>query len=651
MTTTPSSSFSLLATVEEVAITLRMELAFLATFLAIWSASRYFDVRLDDLLGLRRRPHKKTAWTPPHSFTSPTASKLEAAAASAAQPPRSLAADAGSRTKAAFPKRNTTAAGTIVPTTSREALAAIHQGLKSQEPHQGLTLYRRHKASGLLDLKKITETESCSLFMGLITTAIRGSQPSQVLWLLKECREEGPGISLPLLVSATKLTTANQQYKACLAIYDYVSEDSALVIDDRSVWSCLLFCAVETRSYKLAPTFWAALKEAGEPTYKDFGNMMRYASTRTDWELALELLADMKAGQKEIERVVYNTALAICVSAQRLDEALNLLEVMEQTPGLTDVITYNTLAKGYAKDGQLDVCLELQDRIRKNNLEPSQVTYGIVLDCCINQNQMEKAQEIFKTMLEEGCAMNTVLYTTMIKGFTRAERVEDAMKIYEQMCRDTSGNVSPDVITYSILVKANCDAGRLDRAFSLLEAMMERKLAPDEVIFNNLIAGCAHESNTQLAKRLYTSMIEGGIQPSTATFSILIRLYTSCRMMDEAVELLSKEPSLRGVEAQPRLFLQLMQCCLRDRQGRRAVEVYKLMPMTPTVAMHGQMLSTCGKLNMLDTGAELLALAAARGAEVSRHDVNQLKEIALRKKKAACITAIDEATAKLKLVA
>ena len=49
--------------------------------------------------------------------------------------------------------------------------------------------------------------------------------------------------------------------------------------------------------------------------------------------------------QVEVDSVVYNTVLAACVSAEQLDLARKLLDQMVEAGGVTDVITYNTLAK------------------------------------------------------------------------------------------------------------------------------------------------------------------------------------------------------------------------------------------------------------------------------------------------------------------
>merc|ERR1719160_1846155 len=133
---------------------------------------------------------------------------------------------------------------------------------------------------------------------------------------------------------------------------------------------------------------------------------------------------------------------------------------MERTPGLADVITYNTLMKGYAKIGGMDECFKVFELLKLRDIAPSQVTYGILLDGFINNNQLDRAAEVFNGMIGQGGTMNTVLFTTLIKGFARAGEVDQAMKVYEQMHKER--NVTPDLITFSILIKANCDADQLE---------------------------------------------------------------------------------------------------------------------------------------------------------------------------------------------
>lgn len=611
--------------------TLRVELSFVVVFTVLWLASHHFSVRTKG----KEKGRKAVA-----AQTKPKAATRRCLEPAWAEPQ--------------FSTRPEDALPFPVAATDTERLldgawlSSQITTLCRSQLQRALDLYRAALAAGL-DLKKVAAGDMRQISIALITSTIRVGQPVEALKHFQELRAHGVEISAALFTSCAKLCTAKQLFADCLAIYHFVARDPSFEILDKSAWSCLLFCAVEAKDFALCSGFFASLRACGEPSNKDFGNMVRYAASSGDWELSTRVLKEMRNGKLEVDNVLYNTVLATCVGAERLDDARRVLEDMESAGGIVDVITYNTLAKGYTKAGKLDECFQLFEKMKRKNIEPSQVTYGILLDGCINENQVDKAAEIFEVMKRDGCQMNTVLYTTLIKGFARAGQVEQAMKVYEQM--RTERAVPPDLITFSVLIKANCDAGKTLSALRLLGEMRELGLRPDEVVFNNLLGGCIKESNPQMAKSLYQEMVKEGICPSNATFSILIRLYAQCKMLDEAVEMLRTEPALRGVEPEARLFAQLAQCCLRERQGRRAVEVYKMMleRSAPSAAAHGSLLGLCVRLNMLDTGAEILGLAAATNGRVDSNDAASLLEAAVRKKKAPCINACRHAMAKLGL--
>jgi len=633
MSTAVAASPSLGSVVLEALYALRMELSFLGALLVVWACNRFVAGTLHGA-GKRRADRKKPA--PP---------TLRPAARAPGEGCSAPVAGASRRHSGDIDARNPTRAQLCDPVW----VSAAVQQLSRVQTQKAIDVYRAAVSAGL-ELERMPDTDSSQLFMSLVCSAIRSGRTDEALRVLRDCRARGPGVSVAMLSSATKLSTSKHFFSECIEIFDFAAEDRDLVVNDRSIWSCLLFCAVESHQYSRCDAFFSNLKEAGKPSQKDYGNMVRAASSQGDWTGCLKLISEMGDMGIEVDSVIYNTALATCVAAGQTDHARALLSVMESSQdSVADVITYNTLAKGYGKLGQLDKCFELYQHMRDRGITPSQVTYGILLDCCINERQVERAAEVFDTMTKEGCVMNTVLYTTLIKGFARAEQVDQAMKVYERMRADAGQGITPDLITFSILIKANSDAGRMEEALKLLERMMDLHLVPDEVVFNNLLSGCVRTSDVALGRQLYRNMVEVGLRPSSATFSILIRLYAGCKVLDEAVEMLKLEPAARGVEPESRLFVQLAQACLRERQGRRAVEVYKMLLArgAPTAAMHGSLLGMCVKLNMLDTGCEILALAVEARGRVDPRDAAGLREALLRKKKTPLAAAVAEAVQQL----
>merc|ERR1719198_2034941 len=106
---------------------------------------------------------------------------------------------------------------------------------------------------------------------------------------------------------------------------------------------------------------------------------------------------------------------------------------------------------------------------------------------------------------------------------------------------------------------------------------MRNGATPNELIFNTLLTGCAKQGDVALAKRVYKDMVASALPPSNATFFILIRLYKQYNLLDEAVQMIRTEPPKHGVEANPRVYSELLQWCIQERKGKLAVEAYEVL--------------------------------------------------------------------------
>eukprot|EP00927_Polykrikos_kofoidii_P028312 TRINITY_DN24743_c0_g1_i1.p1 TRINITY_DN24743_c0_g1~~TRINITY_DN24743_c0_g1_i1.p1 ORF type:complete len:650 (-),score=95.80 TRINITY_DN24743_c0_g1_i1:44-1993(-) len=521
--------------------------------------------------------------------------------------------------------------------------------LCNSHSHKSFQVYQAALDAGL-DLSHVSSaSQREKLLSPLLTSAIRSGSIDEVLCVLTDLRRQNLMVSGAIFTSMVKLCTSKHFFQECLAIADLVVDHLSSVTVDKSVWSCLIFCAIETKAYDRCKPLFERLKASGSPSHQDYRNMIRQASFSSDWEMMLSLVHEMREQDLAIDCVIYNTALAACVAADQICIARKLLQEMD-VGSVADVITYNTVMKGYAKAGNMEECHGVYELMWQRGLSPSQVSYGILLDGWLNNNRADKAAEIFDVMTRQACPMNTVLYTTLIKGFAREGKIDEAMRVYSQMTSD--GSVQPDLITFSILLKANCDVGRLRDGIELLGAMLKIGLRPDDVILNNLLAGCAKQSNIELARKLYRDMTSAGIRPSNATFSILIRLYAECGLLDEALDMLRTESKKHDVALEERIYVQLIHCCVRARIGKRAVEVYKAMckSVVPTAAMHAGVLGVCVKLNMFDTAVELLQAAASGGARVNAGDAQMVLQHARRKKKMSSAQACEAIMQSMDLV-
>lgn len=475
--------------------------------------------------------------------------------------------------------------------------------------------------------------EAHRLYLALALAALREEQAEAVVPLLQGMARQQIEVPPLMLALVIKRCAQRRLFSACLASYGvaHAAEGSPPRIEDAEFWSSLLLSAVETGSFSQCAAFWCSAKANGVPTARDYSCMVRFAAHRGSWEETLRIVEEMHANGHAIESAICSIAIGTCVAAQQIGVGERILNLVERD-GLmaADVAIYNMLMKAYASADDVNEVLRLHARMRERGVRPTQVTFGIILDSCVNRGNLEHAAKIFEDMSASGCTMNTVLYTTLIKGLARAGRVDDAMGVYQNMQQT---RVRPDTILFSVLIKANCDAGRMEVALHLFESMAEHGHRPDEIVFNTLLAGCARESNLTLGRRLLDEMARSGVRPSHATASVLIKLYAKCRLLDEAQQLLQKMPEELGLVPEPRLFVQLVHASIRERQGKRAVEVFRAMASVarPDASAASGVVGACLGFNMVETARELLEAAREAGVEDLECDQLAVQQAAERR--------------------
>jgi pentatricopeptide repeat protein len=72
------------------------------------------------------------------------------------------------------------------------------------------------------------------------------------------------------------------------------------------------------------------------------------------------------------------------------------------------------------------------------------------------------------------------------------------------MCRQTkSAQITPDLITYSTMIKGYCREKNLEQALVTLDEMEKRGIKADEVLYNSLLDGCCKSRQIDLAMKVY----------------------------------------------------------------------------------------------------------------------------------------------------
>jgi len=210
-------------------------------------------------------------------------------------------------------------------------------------------------------------------------------------------------------------------------------------------------------------------------------------------------------------------------------------------------------------------------------LEPDDVSFGTLLDTCIAGNDMTAANKVVDLLVRGDKAVDTVMCTLFIKGLVKAQKLPKAMELYEEMKRRNFNGAKPDIVTYSLLIKAFVDMHDLERALVLVEDMATAGYTPDDIILTHLLEGCRYAGNHALGKRLFTDMLNAGVKPSDFTLISMVKLHGRCGAHDEAYQLVRDWEKQHAMKPSVIHYTCLMSGCLRTKSYDAAWAAYQLM--------------------------------------------------------------------------
>jgi len=321
----------------------------------------------------------------------------------------------------------------------------------------------------------------------------------------------------------------------------------------------------------------------------------------------------IKEADVQLDEVLLTSIVDASLKTQRLDLLSERLRECKDKGILSRLSapTYGAMIKAYGQAQKVNEVWNLWQEMVKCEVQATMITLGCMIDALVMNGAVDSAWTLVNEIWEQESQrplLNTVIYSTILKGFAINRRLDKVIAVYDEMqARSISGNtityntllnalvrcgdlrrlpqlledmrgasppVEPDMITYSTIMKGYCSSGDLNKGLELLRDMESSgKFAPDEVMYNSLLEGCAKEQRLDDALTLLEKMKAAGVSQSNYTLSIMIKLLGRARQLAKAFEMLQTAKE-NGVRPNIQVYTCLMQACFHNRQTKKALGVH-----------------------------------------------------------------------------
>lgn len=377
-----------------------------------------------------------------------------------------------------------------------------------------------------------------------------------------------------------------------------------------------------------------------------------------------------------MDEVLFAALADACIRTKQL-HLLSKYQVRFSSQGNSPSLaapTYGSMIKAYGQVRDVQRVWELWEEMTRQRVEPTAITLGCMIEALVTNWRTADAWKLVQDMQREESTkalVNTVIYSTILKGFANAKETDKVMALYDEMrangihpnnitfntilnafaqggamdrvpalLQDMKSVVppaDPDIVTYSTIVKGYCNSGNLDCALGIFKEMQsDGRIAPDEVMFNSLLDGCAKEHRPNDALKLLEDMKKLFVAPSNYTMSIMVKLMGRCRRLKQAFSIIEDISHEYGLKVNIQVYTCLIQACFNNRQATKAVALHEQIiaeGLIPDEMTYSALVKGCIQAGLVDKAVHLtkcahgLASPAARGTPPGIND-RCLKELA-----------------------
>jgi len=429
-----------------------------------------------------------------------------------------------------------------------------------------------------------------------------------------------------------------------------------------------------------------------EPTLFTCSILLKMTTTRAHAADLLRIMELVKAIRAPVDNILLSSITDACMKTARLDLLMDFVDFRESLHKAADktevsladepleIPLYGSLIKAFGQAGEMKRVWRLWEEMQAKGVTATEVTLGCMIESLVANSQAEsawklvqeiwqdedrrhlvntviyatlmkgfpkqpvKVEELYREMKERAIQGNIVLYNTMLNIIVRCRMMHRMPSILDDM-RSAMPQVEPDLVTYSTLIKGFCAWGQLDHALGLLEEIqVSCKFRPDEMMYNSLLDGCYREGRVCDGTRLVAEMKRDGVAPSNYTLSMLVKLFSRGKRLDQAFSIVDELSAEFGLRPNVHVYTCLIQGCFKNQLPVKALSLLDMMlanGVHPDERAYGVLVR--GHLNMgdLDKAVEIVE-SAYQGQSPAGVDPACLREVMtkLRKRSSEAAAAL-----------
>lgn len=417
-----------------------------------------------------------------------------------------------------------------------EVVESMRDAPGTKTANKALSLYAEApKDVRISEAARRSRHSAGEFYTTLVQCAIRVGKYHLVEGLLDDMLKQNVGRTLPFYESAMKQLAGQKHYHLALSMYDRLVSDG---LEPSAVtYSCLISFAAEVGELQRALGFFDRLSQISTPSIRAYMTVLRVHAKRQDWPSSVTVFREMQKRKVQLDSLVLNVILATGVAADQLEGVEQLLvEADEFSPPIADVVSYNTLIKGYSQRSDSVKAKQVVARMRDRGLPMNAITFNTAMDAAVRSMRTQDAWDLLKDMRKSGFRPDKFTCSILVKGLSKSaqsDHIRNSLELLRQV--DATCDATLRSTLYHSVLEAAAQVPDTVMLMTTFGQMRKHQVTLTASAYRLLVQALGQEGDATRCGEIWQQMLSEDIRPQASIFVALLESQLKAGQVDGAL--------------------------------------------------------------------------------------------------------------------
>ncbi|KAK7354700.1 hypothetical protein VNO80_20167 [Phaseolus coccineus] len=277
------------------------------------------------------------------------------------------------------------------------------------------------------------------------------------------------------------------------------------------------------------------IKEGHRPNKVTYSAVMSAYCKKGKVEEAFSVFEGMKELGIEMDEYVFVILIDGFGRRGDFNKVFSLFDEMERSGISPSVVAYNVVMNGLSKHGRTLEADELS-----KNVAADVITYSTLLHGYTAEENIPGILQTKSRIEEAGITMDVVMCNVLIKALFMMGAFEDVYALYKGM---SEMDLVPNSVTYCTMIDGYCKVGRIDEALEVFDEFRKTSIL-SSACYNSIINGLCKNGMAELAIDALLELNHSGLELNIGTFRMLMKTIFAENNTKEALDLVYRMDGL-----------------------------------------------------------------------------------------------------------